>query len=326
MSTTNIKLDTGNKKEIGPDGVLQIYPTLMTQGTPGTTFFMNMSLDEPAEDPCFSYDGINMHPKHEDPVKARREVKSNVTYYTANATTIKYHSKAPDGKSLRLGIYASLGSKGKKQKYTWDDEPDFLYDEKGIRNHEMTGFIRLHGELPPVHGKDIHKALAMKVCGGKEDAGRSVIETCYPINSEDTVRAHWDYEHFPYILVDKEDAGGPVKQFFDGDYCQDNKWIGLKHVHIVSDDKEQSTNRLYVDTDPFDSDGKPRNNWKLKAEWIDKGTEKTGEDDNGDEVGYDGIPCTWRSQVDKIRIDGWKQVDFTLLSIREIDPHAQSSI
>ncbi len=31
-------------------------------------------------------------------------------------------------------------------------------------------------------------------------------------------------------------------------------------------------------------------------------------------------------QVDKFRIDGWKYVSFTLLSIREIDPHAQPSI
>jgi hypothetical protein len=305
---------------VGPDGVLQIYPTLQTQGTLATTFFMDMSLDDPTEDPCFSYDGINMHPKNGDPVTAQKEVNSGVTYYTANATTLKYHSGAPDGKSLRLGIYASLGSKGQPQKHTWDEEPDFLYDEKGIRNHEMTGFIRLHGD------NGTHKALAMKVCGGKEDAGRSLIETCYTIDSKDKIRANWDYDHFPYLPVDEEDAGGPVKQFFDGDYCQDNKWIGLKHVHIVSDDKEQSTNRLYVDTDPFDNSGKPQNKWKLKAEWIDKGTLKTKPDDNGDEQGYDGIPCTWRSQVDKIRIDGWKQVDFTLLSIREIDPHAQPSI
>jgi len=177
----------------------------------------------------------------------------------------------------------------------------------------------LHGDL------GTHKSLAFKVCGGKEDDGRSLIETCYPIDEKDIVRANYDYDHFPYIHVEKDDAGGGVKQFFSGDYCQDNKWIGLKHVHIVNDEKTRSTNRLYVDTDPFDDNGKPRNNWKLKAEWIDKGTTRTKKED-GKEKGYNGIPCTWRSQVDKIRIDGWDKVDYTLLSIREIDPSSQTSI
>jgi hypothetical protein len=128
-------------------------------------------------------------------------------------------------------------------------------------------------------------------------------------NLKDIVRANYNYEHFPYLPVKG------VKQFFSGDYCQDNKWVGIKHVHIVDDGKTQSTNMLFVDTDPFDTNGKPQNNWRLKGQWTDKGVS-----------GYNNIPATWRSQVDKVRVDGWNEVDFTLMSIREIDPHSKPSI
>ncbi|HXS59670.1 MAG TPA: hypothetical protein VN703_02540 [Candidatus Sulfopaludibacter sp.] len=311
---------------LGPDGVSELYPTI----DGGTTFYMDMSLDDPTKDPCFSYDHINMEPKQGLPAKAERKTEKGVTFYVTEAPFCSYNSGTPPGKSLRLGIYASKGSKGQKQKHTWREKPDFLYDTKGIRNHELTGFIRMDGDLNAGitdEKKMIHKSLAMKVCGAKEDNGRSLIETCYPINSKDNVRANYDYDHFPYLAVDNKDAGGAVRQFFSGDYCEENKWVGLKHVHIVSDDKKQSTNKLYVDINPFDSNGKPRNEWKLKAIWIDKGTLKTKENkETGKIEGYGGIPCTWRSQVDKFRIDGWKYVSFTLLSIREIDPHAQPSI
>lgn len=313
-------------QNIGPDDVLQIYLTL----SGGTTFFMNMSLDESAKDDCFSYDGINMHPKdHSAPAKATLKTENAFKYYIANTTFLEYGSNSPPGKSLRLGICAIPGSKGQVQRHTWKEKPEFLYDPKGIRNHEFTGFIRLHGDLNKGitdKNEKIHRALAFKVFGANDDKGRSVLETCYPVDESDHVRANYDYEHFPYVYVRKTDAGGGIKQFFSGDYCQENKWVGLKHIHIT-DGKTQSLNRLYVDTDPFDDNGKPRNNWKLKAEYVDKGsTEKDKDPHTGKMEGYDGIPCTWASQVDKIRIDGWDHVDFTLLSIREIDPNASPSV
>ncbi|MGN6623344.1 MAG: hypothetical protein ACTHKK_04305, partial [Candidatus Nitrosocosmicus sp.] len=133
MSSNNINSVSINK-DVGPDGVLQIYPTYQKDGTKGTTFFMNMSLEDPTDDPCFDYDGINYDPKKGDPVSTERKVKDNFIYYTAYAPYLEYHSDHSHGNSLRLGIYASIGSKGKKQKYTWRDTPDYLYDEKGIRN------------------------------------------------------------------------------------------------------------------------------------------------------------------------------------------------
>ena len=279
--------------QIDSNGVLELYPTL--QG--GSTFFMNMGLDDPTKDPCFSYDGMNKG------VPTQKKTENGVTFYNTPGSKVNYHSGSPSGRIIRLGIYAEPGSKGQAQKHTWKEKPDFIWGQKGIRNHELTGFIRMHGDL------GVHKSLACKVCGGNLDAGRSLVETCYPISSKDTVRANVNYEHFPYVKV------SGVKQFFSGDYCQDNKWVGIKHVHIVADDKSHATNYLYVDTDPFDSSGKPNNNWKLKAEWTDNGV-----------PGYQNIPATWRSQVDKIRVDGWQNVDFTLMSIREIDPHSKPSI
>jgi hypothetical protein len=275
---------------IGKDGVLQIFSSV--QG--GTEWFIDNSMSDPQEDPCFALDGINSG------VSLTKKTEGGVTYFTGKASPVNYRSGG-NGSTLRFGIYASKGSKGQKQKHVWSEKPDFIFDEKGIRNHELTAYIRGHNPL----GGGKHVSLAAKVCGGKEDKGRSLIETCYPISSSDKVRANYNYEHSPYIHVNN------VKQYFSGDWYQDNKWIGIKHIHIVSDDKSFTTNYLYVDTDPFDSTGKPNNNWRLKGEWVDRGTS-----------GYKNIVCNWSSQVDKIRADGFSQVDISLFSVREIDPHA----
>ena len=61
---------------LGPDRVLEIYPTI----DGGTTFYMDMSLDNPTKDPCFSYDHINMKPKQGPQAKAERKTEKGVHF------------------------------------------------------------------------------------------------------------------------------------------------------------------------------------------------------------------------------------------------------
>ena len=281
---------TGNVDKFG---VQMLYPTL--QG--GTTWFLNNANNDPAkDDDCFSLDGINSK------VSLSKSVVNGVTWFTGKASPVNYHSGG-NGSTLRFGVYAELGQKGKSQSHTWKEKPQFIGGPKGILNHEFTVYVKATGQI----GAGKHMSCALKVCGGKEDLGRSLVETCYPISSSDHVRANVNYEHFPYNPVKG------VKEYFSGDYLQDGKIVGLKGVRMV-----RTATRiefyLYVSLNPFDASGKPANDWRLKGMWVDTGNSGGA---------YNGFPCNWRSQVDKLRVDGYTDVSIACMSIREIDPTAK---
>jgi hypothetical protein len=276
---------------VDANGVQKIYP-----GISGTEWYMDMTKAKPTDDNSFYFDGMNSG------VTTNKTAAAGAlpTFYNTTCSNISYASGSPNGKTLRVGVYAG-GGKNQTQLHTWKEKPDFIYDSAGIRNHEWTIYVRPQSSL----SSSIHHSCAAKVCGGKQDAGRSLIETVYPISSTDKVRANYNYEHFPYVAV------SGITQYFSGDWFQQNVWVGLKHVHKVNAAKTQSINELWVDTTPFKSDGTASNTWKLKASWTDKGTS-----------GYNNIPCTWKAQVDKWRFDGFNSIDYTWMSDREIDPNA----
>jgi len=278
------------------NGVRKLYPDAT-----GTQFYCDMSLSDPRSSSHFDVDGINSG------VSISRQTRSiagdPLVFYHCGTSPVNYNSGG-SGRTLRIGIYPGAG-KGHSQINTWKSKPDFIYDEAGIRNHEITVYVRGVNSL----SSGTHHSCALKVCGGRNDAGRSLVETVYPISSSDHVRANWNYEHFPYVAVKN------VTEYFTGDWFRDGKWVGLKSVRKVAADRSHAVFELWVDTDPFDaSTGAPKNNWRLKGHWDDHGTS-----------GYNNIPCTWKSQVDKLRCDGMNNIDWCYFSDREIDPNATTA-
>ncbi len=269
---------------IGKDGVVELFPTKAD----GSTFYLDMSLDNPSKDSRFGFDNINKG------ITVTKKTEAGVTFFETPGSPVSYKSGG-NGSTLRIGSYAS-GGKGNTQTHNWDEHPLFLYNEKDIVNSEITVYVRAHGDL----GK--HKSCAFKIHGAPPDATRSLFETVFPISATDSVRANWNYAHFPY------DPVKGIKQYFKA-YWEEGKWVGLKHVHVVAADRKSSHNQLYADVDPFDASGKPNNNFKLMAEWTDNGS-----------PGYKNIPNTWGAMVNKVRLDGYKLFDFTLFSDREIIP------
>jgi hypothetical protein len=185
--------------------------------------------------------------------------------------------------------------------YDWQNNPGYLYTEKGINNGKYTIYPRPHGAL------GTHQSCAWKLGGRAEDDKRSLFEICAAdeMTHKDPY-AHWDYLHFPYVAC-------PVKLVSSSHgEMREGQWYGMKAVHLVTADKKSSMLYLYEDTDPFDSNGKPKNNWKLIATAQDRGCS-----------GYNGIPCTWKSHKDLVRVDGFENVDFALMSCRSIDPNTK---
>lgn len=273
---------------IGPDGVKMIYPT----ASGGSTAYINMSLSDPRQDTHFDFDSMNSS------APVTRKTENGVTFYNTPGNPVTYASGSASGRTIRLCIYPGSG-KRQKQKFSYANNPGYLFDDQGIRSHEFTGYIRGHSNL------GVHTSLAMKVNGGDDDTIRSLIETNYPTPTDPNgVYANWNYTHLAYERVPN------VKQIIKVPVQQDNTWVGIKSVHKVSADRSTSSIEYYVDLTPFDSSGKPNNSWQLAAIWEDTGSPKYG------------MKCTWKCQADKIRVDGWQNVDFTLMSDREIDFNA----
>jgi hypothetical protein len=269
------------------NGISKLYPTFGG----GTEWYMNMANSKAEDDPKVKYDGINSG------VSSSKSTQNGVTFYNAHSSPVGYASGG-SGSTLRINVYAAGGA-GSNQINTWKTRPDYLYSPQGIRNHEYTIYVRPHSKIAS------HLSCAYKVCGGRNDSGRSILETKYPTTSSMKVEGNWDYEHPVYVSIPN------ITTHFGGDWFTDNVWVGLKHVHKVPTDRKSSYNELWVSTPAFNADGTPTNNWRLKGSYTETGTSK-----------FNGIPCTWRSQTDRVRCDGYNSIDFTYMSDREIDPNA----
>lgn len=89
----------------------------------------------------------------------------------------------------------------------------------------------------------------------------------------------------------------------------EEQWVGLKCILIIADNKRSAWLGMYEDIQPFTTDGKPRNGWKLRADCVFTGV---SDDD------YDNIIPTWDPHKDTVRIDGFASVDFLWYSDRPI--------
>lgn len=268
---------------IGPDGVLQLYPTVAG----GTAFYLTDNPDKSKFNVSF---GTGSH------LPYTKKTENGLTFFNTAGSPITYHSGQPPGRSVRLDCYPDGGIWNNKTKYSYKSNPGFLYTDKGLASCEMTGYFRPHGKL------GTHQCLAFKMAGRDEDPIRSVFEICYAEDTHKDCYAHWDFMHFPYVSC-------PTTNYPHGKMT-DGKWVGAKVVRLVSADKKQCDWYLFEDIDPFDSssNGKPKNNWKLVAHAVDRGTKE-----------YDNIVTTWKNHKDLIRIDGFQNVDFALISDRAID-------
>jgi len=278
---------TGN---IGKDGVKMIYPTV--QG--GTEFYLNM------DDPYKQGSGYQDHGQfnvsfgHGSQFPITKHTQGSLTYFNTAGSPITYNSGAAPGRSTRLDVYPDGGKWSNKTKYYWKDNPGYLYTDHSIASGEFTIFIRTHGPL------GTHQAYACKIGGRDEDDLRSLIEMVYPTASHSDVQVNYNYAHFPYVHAKPKIILAPPKLVAE-------KWVGVKCIHKIAADKKSGDWELWFDDDPFDAAGKIANNWKLAATFHDVGTKE-----------YGNVPLTWQCHKDLCRVDGFHNVDFTLISDRAI--------
>jgi hypothetical protein len=271
---------------IGPDGVLQIYDSLVG----GNKWYLNMAAPSDPADSKFNISyGTGSH------IKSTKHTEGSITYFNSVGAKQTYASGSPDSRSCRFDNYPGGGMFSNNTSYSYKSNPGYLYNPQGIMNKEITIYLRPHGQLKT------HESCAFKLNGREPDDIRSAIEIVYATATHPVVIVQYNYEHMPY--VDEPN----VKNLFTGDKFTDGNWVGVKAILMISDDKTYCYLAMWVDLTPFKTDGTPSNTWKLKAECIAKGCKE-----------YLNIPPKWKCHKDVMRADGFESQDYLLYSNIEI--------
>jgi hypothetical protein len=272
-------------KGVDADGVQELLPS-----APGSSFRLGAS--DPNQTPDF---GIEKNGR------ATRHTEGALTYWTISAYPLDY-SSGGSGKTCRLHIHASGGD----QEFTWQTQHGYLSSPRDLKNQEFTAYVRVHGIF------DVRRAMVtLKIRGGKHtqddgDLASCTMMTFSPAASPAVTRFGKELVHPEYDYV-KLVPSFPAS-------LEENRWVGLKLVsYAPTDDPGRVINRLYVDDAPFDEAGRPANHFRLFSEFIDVEGHSTGR--------YTKL-VDWGGWETTVRADGITELDFAIVSAREITPPA----
>jgi hypothetical protein len=222
-----------------------------------------------------------------------------LTYWNTKAYALDY-SSGGEGKTIRLHIYASGG----RQELTWKTQHGFLSNSRDVKNQEFTAYVRVHGIFDSRRA-----AVTLKIRGGKHspsdpDLASCTMMTFAPSSAPAVTRFGKELAHpeYDYVKLSPHLAAS-----LEGD-----RWVGLKLVsYALPSDAGRVVNRLYVDEAPFDETGRPANHFRLLSEYIDV---------EGQSTGHYSKLVDWGGWQTTLRTDGISDLDFAILSVREIVP------
>jgi hypothetical protein len=277
--------DTRPALALDSDGVLMLLPP----APQGSSWSLG-GRDPNSEDPrYFDLDGDS----------ATRGEEDGIVYWSNPGHTLRYASGEPDGRTARFNIKASGGT----QTYTWQSgarEQGYLSSPQDLRNFEATAYVRVRGAT----GADT--SMSWKLRGGRHSGSDGASASCTGMlvpSGDESPAAYRELNHPHYDHVEL----APRFPF----RLQEGRWLAVKVVSYLVEGGTR--NLLYLDGDPFDAEGRPRNGFRLYTEWDDRDGVPTGQYDQA---------ATWGGWVNTFRVDGWQQVDLAILSAREIIPPA----
>jgi len=233
--------------------------------------------------------------------KATRETEGELRFWRTAAYDLTYASGGT-GKTSRLHVYAGGGT----QHFTWRTQRGYLASEADVRNQEFTAYVRVHGVF------DVRRAaVSLKIRGGRHsttgpDLASCTMMTFAPGTRGAVTRFGKELEHPLYDYVTLEPRFPAA--------LAEGRWVGLKLLsYAVASEPRRVVNRLYVDAAPFDEHGRPTNGWRLVSEYLDVEGQSTGR--------YSKL-VDWGGWQTTVRTDGVTQLDFAIVSLREIRPPA----
>lgn len=266
------------KIALDEDGVAMLFPS-----APGASF--RLGSQDPNASDRFSI---------EQNTKATAANEGALHFWTVGAHPLTY-AGGGTGTTVRLHIQASGGP----QQFTWKTQRGYLANPNDVRNQEFTAYVRVHVTDPN------RATVVMKIRGGAHSATNGDLASCVMLDYKPTAAQFGKeliHPQYDYVqLTPRFDAG-----------LADNRWVGLKMVsYAPPGDSTRVVNRLYLDIDPFDGNGKPRNAWRLFSEYTDVAGVSTGQ--------YATL-VDWGGWLTTVRSDGISRLDFLLVGVREIAP------
>jgi hypothetical protein len=226
--------------------------------------------------------------------KATQMTDGAITFQRLKSDVVHY-SSMPDGKTCRVNING--GGFISKQAHTWKDNPtpEFIWTPNDSKNYEFTYYFRANGKMHE------HTECSTKNRGGihtgSNDPHASTFELSLKIGQSE-LKCSKEYNHPDYEFDSTTKASDNLSH--------SDKWIARKTVVWTQSDGNVNAED-YVDWDPFDVAGKPKNNFVKLQSKVFKSTSK-----------YPKAP-TWGGMATS-RIDGHNSIDYSIISIREIIP------
>lgn len=226
--------------------------------------------------------------------------EDGIAFWNLPSFALTYASGG-SGWTSRVDIYASGG----EQLYNWKDQPGYLSNNLDLTNQEFTAYVRVHNIVDSARAQ-----IALKIRGGRHTSSNPDLASCTmmtfsPASHGSITRFGKELTHpyYDYVRLPPEFSAA----------LEENAWVGLKLVSWNDPaDVTRVINRLYIDTSPFDDAGVPQNNWRLFSEYIDVDGVSTGN--------YYSTLVDWGGWQTTLRSDGFESIDFTLVSVREIEP------
>jgi hypothetical protein len=274
---------TANAPALDADGVMQILAQ-----KEGFEFRLG------SQDPNHA-EGLSI----EKDIAAIKGIEGAWSYYSIATYPLDYASGGA-GKTARLHLHVP----NSVQAFTWSTQHGFLSTPTDLRNQEVTVFVRGHEFFDPKRA-----GVTIKIRGGEHSTKQPSAASCTMMTFQATAtgavaRFGKELDHPIYDYV-------KLQPTFDA-ALEDNRWYGLKLVSFARPSNDnQVVNRLYVDVDPIDGAGHPKNHWQLLAQYIDEQGKTTGH--------YDRV-VNWGGYQTTVRVDGMNRIDFALLSAHEIVP------
>ena len=269
-------------------GVAMLYPS----APGGSSYFLESQ--DPNNTPNFQIE--------QSTIAVRQTDSNGLVYWNVPSHPLSY-AGGGTGWTTRLNMYASGGT---AQIYTWKNQPGYLYLPADVKNQEETVYIRVHKLLDPGHA-----GITLKIRGGAHTSSNGVLASCIMFEL-----GTGEYQTPP--------AGRFGKELHHPDYdwvtlpttfnyaLTENQWVGLKMVSYNSaTNANEVINELFLDTDPFDPSGQPKNGWRLFLTYTDVEGKSTGR--------YSKLG-NWGGWQTTIRTDGYNDIDFAFPSVREIIP------
>lgn len=218
-------------------------------------------------------------------------------FWRLDAYALDY-SSGGSGKTSRI----HLRRPGSHQNFDWRTQQGFLSTPQDYRNQEFTAYVRARGIFDRKRA-----AVSLKIRGGRHTKDNAELASCTmmtfaPAHAPAVTRFGKELSHPDYDYVKLEPR-------FDAALAE-GAWFGLKLVSYQDpQDRARVVNQLYVDAQPFDAVGRPRNEFRLFSEFVDV---------EGVSTGHYSKLVDWGGFQNTVRTDGMSQLDFAIVSVREI--------